>query len=87
LRRTARHGDGWHPVGAVAALPLPPQGMHAHLDTLKQLTDAEGRDFLALTISYKGRSITTAFDCRMDRAGPSPARRNRSPITSSRGSN
>jgi hypothetical protein len=25
LRRAARHGDGWHPVGAVAASPLPPQ--------------------------------------------------------------
>jgi hypothetical protein len=25
LRRTARHGDGWHPVGAVAASPLAPQ--------------------------------------------------------------
>ena len=47
LRRTARHGDGWHPVGAVAASPLPPQAMRAHLDTLKQLTEAEGRDFSA----------------------------------------
>jgi hypothetical protein len=27
--------------------------MRAHLDTLKQLTEAEGRDFSALTISYK----------------------------------
>ena len=53
LRRTARHGDGWHPVGAVAASPLPPQEMRAHLDVLKRLTEAEGRDFSALTISYK----------------------------------
>ena len=53
LRRTARHGDGWHPVGAIAASPLPPQEMRAHLDTLKRLTEAEGRDFSALTISYK----------------------------------
>lgn len=28
LRRAARHGDGWHPVGAVAASPLPPQEPH-----------------------------------------------------------
>jgi hypothetical protein len=27
--------------------------MRAHLETLKQLTAAEGRDFSALTISYK----------------------------------
>ena len=53
LRRTARHGQGWHPVGAVAASPLPPDEMRAHLDTLKRLTDSEGRDFSALTISYK----------------------------------
>jgi probable F420-dependent oxidoreductase len=53
LRRTARHGDGWHPVGAVAASPLPPHEICAHLDTLKRLTEAAGRDFSALTISYK----------------------------------
>jgi probable F420-dependent oxidoreductase len=53
LRRTARHGDGWHPVGAIAASPLPPEEMVRHLDTLKRLTEAEGRDFSALTISYK----------------------------------
>ena len=53
LRRTARHGDGWHPVGAVAASPLPPKEMRTHLDTLKQLTEAERREFSALTISYK----------------------------------
>jgi alkanesulfonate monooxygenase SsuD/methylene tetrahydromethanopterin reductase-like flavin-dependent oxidoreductase (luciferase family) len=27
--------------------------MRAHLDTLKQLTEVEGRDFSALTVSYK----------------------------------
>src|SRR3954451_12696536 len=53
LRRTARHADGWHPVGAVAASPLPSQEMRTHLDTLKRLTEAEGRNFSALTISYK----------------------------------
>jgi probable F420-dependent oxidoreductase len=53
LRRTARHGNGWHPVGAIAASPLPPQEMVAHLATLKQMTEAEGRDFSALHISYK----------------------------------
>jgi probable F420-dependent oxidoreductase len=43
LRRTARYGDGWHPVGAVMASPLPPQEMRTHLDTLKRLINAEGR--------------------------------------------
>jgi probable F420-dependent oxidoreductase len=61
LRRTARHGDGWHPVGAVAASPLPPKEMRAHLDTLKQLTEAAGRDFSALTISYKAPLYDTGI--------------------------
>jgi len=64
LRRTARYGDGWHPVGAIAAVPLPPAEMCAHLDTLKRLTDAEGRDFSALTISYKAPLYDTALSDR-----------------------
>jgi probable F420-dependent oxidoreductase len=69
LRRTARHGDGWHPVGAVAASPLPPQEMCACLDTLKRLTEAERRDFSALTISYKAALYDTGVP------GPDGSRR------------
>jgi probable F420-dependent oxidoreductase len=64
LRRTARHGDGWHPVGAIAASPLPPQEMRAHLATLKRMTEAEGRDFGALTISYKAPLYDTGIPDR-----------------------
>lgn len=53
LRRVARLGDGWHPVGATAASPLPPAEMREKLALLRELTEAEGRDFDALTISYK----------------------------------
>jgi probable F420-dependent oxidoreductase len=53
LRRAARHGDGWHPVGAIAASPLPPEEMRTLLASLKRMTAAEGRDFDKLTISYK----------------------------------
>lgn len=53
LRRTARYGDGWHPVGAIAAMPLPPQELRAHIETLKRLTEAEGRDPSAIVVSYK----------------------------------
>jgi probable F420-dependent oxidoreductase len=53
LRRVARHGDGWHPVGAIAASPLPPEEMRRHMDTIKRHCDALGRDFATLTISYK----------------------------------
>ena len=61
LRRTTRHGDGWHPVGAVAASPLPPQEMCAHLDTLKQLTEAERRNLSTLTISYMAALYDTGI--------------------------
>ena len=64
LRRTARHGDGWHPVGAIAASPLPPQEMKAHLQTLKQMTEAEGRDFSKLAISYKAPLYDTGIPDR-----------------------
>ena len=64
LRRTARFGDGWHPVGAIAASPLPPQEMRQHIDTLKRLTEAEGRDFSDLTISYKAPLYDTAIPDR-----------------------
>jgi probable F420-dependent oxidoreductase len=53
LRRVARLGDGWHPVGAVAASPLPPEEMREKLDELKRLTDEAGRDFNEITISFK----------------------------------
>jgi len=64
LRRTARHGDGWHPVGAIAASPLPPDEMRAHLATLKQMTEAEGRDFARLVISYKAPLYDSAVPDR-----------------------
>ena len=35
--------------------------MSAHLDTLRQLTEAEGRDFSALTISYKAPLYDTGI--------------------------
>jgi probable F420-dependent oxidoreductase len=53
LRRVARHGDGWHPVGANPAVPLRPAELGASLDQLHRLTEAEGRDPSALTISFK----------------------------------
>jgi probable F420-dependent oxidoreductase len=67
LRRSARHGDGWHPVGAVAASPLPPEEMKTHLGTLKKLTHEAGRDFSALTISYKAPLYDTGIPDRDSR--------------------
>ena len=53
LRRVARFGDGWHPVGANPAVPLRPVELRAALDELSRMMEAEGRDPAALTISYK----------------------------------
>jgi len=53
LRRVARFGDGWHPVGANPAVPLGPAELQALLDEVYRLTEAEGRDPTRLTISYK----------------------------------
>jgi len=53
LRRVARYGDGWHPVGANPAVPLRPAELRAALEQLFRLTEAEGRDPSALTIAFK----------------------------------
>ena len=63
LRRAARYGDGWHPVGANPAVPLRPSELRASLDQLFRLTEAAGRHPSALTISFKApvydTSVTT----------------------------
>ena len=53
LRRAARYGDGWHPVGANPAVPMTPQELAGLIDQLKQFMDEEGRDFGKMTISFK----------------------------------
>ena len=69
LRRVARLGDGWHPVGANPAVPLGPDELRRDLDELYRLTEAEGRDPSKLTISYKAPLYDT------DRPVPGPDRR------------
>jgi probable F420-dependent oxidoreductase len=53
LRRVAKYGDGWHPVGANPAVPLHPHELQAALNELKRLMESEGRDPEAVTISFK----------------------------------
>jgi len=60
LRRAAKYGDGWHPVGATAAAPLPPAEMAVLISELKQMTVAQGRDFDAMTLSFKAPLYDTA---------------------------
>ncbi len=56
LRRVAKYADGWHPVGATSASPLPPTEFQGLLDQLKALMEAQGRDYGQLTISFKAPS-------------------------------
>ncbi|MBI4081686.1 MAG: LLM class F420-dependent oxidoreductase [Candidatus Lambdaproteobacteria bacterium] len=56
LRRVARYGDGWQPVGATTASPLPPAEFRGLLEQLKRFTEAAGRDYEALTICFKAPS-------------------------------
>lgn len=46
-------GDGWHPVGANAAVPLPPDEFAPLLSELKQRCEEEGRNYEDITISFK----------------------------------
>lgn len=53
LRRAARFGDGWHPVGANPGVPLRPAEFIEARDELFRLAEAAGRDPGAITLSYK----------------------------------
>jgi probable F420-dependent oxidoreductase len=53
LRRVARHGDGWHPVGANPASMLGPVELRDLIAELRRLTEAERRDPATITIAYK----------------------------------
>jgi probable F420-dependent oxidoreductase len=55
LRRTARFGNGWHPLGTVDTAELRPPEYAATLETLKRLTEAEGRDISAITLAFAAR--------------------------------
>lgn len=55
LRRTARYADGWHPLGTVATAELRPPEFAARLADLQRLTEAQGRDYSALTIAFVAR--------------------------------
>ncbi len=53
LRRVAKYGDGWHPIGANPAVPLRPHELQSALDDLKRFLEAQGRDPATVTISFK----------------------------------
>ncbi len=60
LRRTARLGDGWLPVGGVETAPLAPAEFAGLVAELRRLAAAEGRDPAAITIAFAPRLDHTA---------------------------
>lgn len=53
IRRAAQLGDAWHPVGAVPATPLEPEGLIGNVATLRELTERAGRAPEAVEVVMK----------------------------------
>ena len=54
IRRAARLGDGWHPIGGVPTIPLEPEDMKRDLALLAEYAEAAGRDPNKLRVALKG---------------------------------
>lgn len=53
MRRAARLGDGWHPVGAIPAAPLEPEELAGNVALVHRYAEDWGRDPSELEISMK----------------------------------
>jgi probable F420-dependent oxidoreductase len=74
LRRTARHGDGWHPIAANPKVPLPPAELQEKMELLRRYCESEGREISSLAVSMKTGPFTP---------GPPPAGETRRLLTGS----
>ena len=54
IRRAARLGDGWHPIGGVPTIPLEPEDMARDLGTLAADAEKAGRNSKEIRIALKG---------------------------------
>jgi len=54
IRRAARLGDGWHPIGGVPTIPLEPEDMNRDLTLLAEFAKAAGRDPKKIRVVLKG---------------------------------
>jgi probable F420-dependent oxidoreductase len=54
IRRAARLGDGWHPIGGVPTIPLEPDDMKRDLALLAEYAQAAGRDPKKIRVALKG---------------------------------
>ena len=54
IRRAARLGDGWHPIGGVPTIPLEPEDVRKDLAMLAEYAQAAGRDPKQIHVALKG---------------------------------
>ena len=54
IRRAARLGDGWHPIGGVPTIPLEPEDMNRDIALLGEFAKAAGRDPKKIRVALKG---------------------------------
>lgn len=54
IRRAARLGDGWHPIGGVPTIPLEPEVMVRNLETLAGHAAKAGRNIKDIRVAFKG---------------------------------
>lgn len=54
IRRAARLGDGWHPIGGVPTIPLEPEDVKKDLATLADFAQRAGRDPKKIRVALKG---------------------------------
>ncbi len=61
IRRAARLGDGWHPLGAQPVAPLEPEEVVQDLQLLGQYAEAAGRDPEEIELSLKAPLYDSAL--------------------------
>ena len=54
IRRAARLGDGWHPIGGVPTIPLEPEGIKEDIATLFEYAVKAGREPKKIRVALKG---------------------------------
>jgi probable F420-dependent oxidoreductase len=54
IRRAARLGDGWHPIGGVPTIPLEPEDIATDMAMLREYAEKAGRDPKKIRVALKG---------------------------------
>ena len=66
IRRAARLGNAWHPVGAIPATPLEPDELSDNVAMLRDLAERAGRDPASIDVSMKA----PLYDASLTQGGP-----------------